>query len=40
MQEAKRKDAEFAEKVKNINLDTAHVGAKPQNYKKTRRRCH
>ncbi|EMX9223692.1 TPA: hypothetical protein U2L64_004070 [Citrobacter koseri] len=34
MQEAKRKDAEFAEKVKNINLDTADVGAKPQNYKK------
>uniref|UniRef100_UPI0035C67D96 hypothetical protein n=1 Tax=Serratia quinivorans TaxID=137545 RepID=UPI0035C67D96 len=34
MQEAKKKDAEFAEKVKNINLDTADVGSKPVNYKK------
>ncbi|MER2945750.1 hypothetical protein [Serratia bockelmannii] len=34
MQEAKRKDAEFAEKVRNINLETADVGAKPSNYKK------
>lgn len=33
MQEAKRKDAEFAEKVKNINLETADVGAKPKEYK-------
>lgn len=33
MQEAKRKDAEFAEKVKNINLDTADVGVKPKDYK-------
>ncbi|EGT5762269.1 hypothetical protein ACKTG8_003206 [Cronobacter sakazakii] len=32
MQEAKRKDAEFAEKVKNINLDTADVGVKPKDY--------
>lgn len=34
MQEAKRKDAEFAEKVRNINLETADVGSKPSNYKK------
>ncbi|HHH0485780.1 TPA: hypothetical protein ACPZO0_002151 [Yersinia enterocolitica] len=34
MAEAKRKDAEFAEAVKNINLDTADVGVKPSNYKK------
>lgn len=33
MAEAKRKDAEFANAVKNINLDTADVGAKPSNYK-------
>lgn len=32
--EAKRKDAEFAEAVRNINLDTADVGSKPKNYKK------
>ncbi|CAI1532463.1 Uncharacterised protein [Serratia grimesii] len=34
MQEAKRKDAEFAEKVRNINLETEDVGTKPSNYKK------
>ncbi|CNG79202.1 hypothetical protein [Yersinia frederiksenii] len=34
MAEAKRKDAEFADAVKNINLDTADVGVKPSNYKK------
>lgn len=33
MAEAKKKDAEFAEKVRNINLETADVGAKPKNYK-------
>lgn len=33
MAEAKKKDAEFAEKVRNINLDTADVGAAPKNYK-------
>ena len=33
MQEARRKDAEFAEKVKNINLETADVGVKPKGYK-------
>lgn len=30
---AKKKDAEFAEKVKNINLETADTGSKPNNYK-------
>jgi len=35
MQEAKRKDDEFSEKVKNINLDTADAGSKPSKYKKT-----
>ena len=34
MEEAKRKDAEFAEKVRRINLETADVGSKPNNYKK------
>ncbi|AJJ69510.1 Uncharacterised protein [Yersinia pseudotuberculosis] len=34
MAEAKRQDAEFEKAVKNINLDTADVGAKPKNYKK------
>lgn len=34
MQEAKRSDDEFAEKVRNINLETADVGTKPSNYKK------
>ncbi|MBN3071168.1 hypothetical protein H4F33_03345 [Pectobacterium brasiliense] len=34
IQDAKRKDAEFAEKVKNINLETSDVGSKPSNYKK------
>lgn len=33
MQEAQRKDAEFAEKVRNINLNTADVGSKPVEYK-------
>ncbi|WP_416413760.1 hypothetical protein [Pantoea sp. App145] len=33
MQEAKRKDAEFAEKVRNINLETADVGIEPKKYK-------
>lgn len=33
MAEAKRKDAEFANAVKNINLETANVGAQPNNYK-------
>ncbi|OKP29417.1 hypothetical protein [Serratia fonticola] len=33
MAEAKRKDAEFANSVKNINLETANVGAQPNNYK-------
>lgn len=33
MQEAKRKDAEFADKVRNINLETADVGARPKDYK-------
>ncbi|GKM35179.1 hypothetical protein NUKP66_22650 [Klebsiella variicola] len=33
MEEAKRKDAEFAEKVRKIDLNTADVGAKPKNYK-------
>ncbi|MGM1347646.1 hypothetical protein [Serratia liquefaciens] len=33
MAEAKRKDAEFANSVKNINLETADVGAAPKNYK-------
>ena len=33
LQEAKRKDAEFAEKVRNINLETADVGSKPTGYK-------
>lgn len=32
--EAKRADAEFAQAVKNINLDTADVGSEPKNYKK------
>jgi hypothetical protein len=33
MAEAKKQDAEFAEKVRNINLETADVGEKPKNYK-------
>ncbi|WP_421531962.1 hypothetical protein [Lelliottia amnigena] len=33
MQEAQKKDAEFAQAVKNINLETADVGSKPTNYK-------
>ncbi|MFI3013095.1 hypothetical protein ACH7BS_18365 [Klebsiella aerogenes] len=33
MEEAKRKDAEFAEKVRKIDLNTADVGVKPKNYK-------
>ncbi len=33
MAEAKRKDAEFAAAVKNINLETADVGEQPKNYK-------
>lgn len=33
MQDAKRKDAEFAEKVRNINVDTEDVGSAPKNYK-------
>lgn len=33
MQQAKRNDAAFTEKVKNINLDTADVGKRPSNYK-------
>lgn len=32
--EAKRADAEFAQAVKNINLDTADVGSEPKSYKK------
>ncbi|WP_174868318.1 hypothetical protein [Pectobacterium polaris] len=33
MAESKRKDAEFAEKVRKIDLNIADVGAKPKNYK-------
>lgn len=33
MAEAKRKDAEFSNAVKNINLETADVGTSPENYK-------
>ncbi|WP_159282412.1 hypothetical protein [Rahnella variigena] len=33
MQLAKKHDQEFAEKVKNINLETADVGHLPKNYK-------
>lgn len=33
MAEAKKHDAEFSEKVRNINLETADVGEKPKNYK-------
>ncbi|MGE6467983.1 hypothetical protein [Serratia proteamaculans] len=33
MAEAKRKDAEFANAVKNINIETADVGEAPKNYK-------
>lgn len=33
MTEAKRKDAEFANAVKNINLESADVGAQPKDYK-------
>lgn len=32
MQEAKKRDAEFEQSVKNINLDTADVGIKPDDY--------
>lgn len=32
MREAQQKDAEFAESVKNINLETADVGNKPENF--------
>lgn len=32
MLDAKRKDAEFAQSVKNIDLETADVGKKPANY--------
>lgn len=34
IQEARRKDAEFADKVRKINLETADVGSKPNGYKK------
>ncbi|EHM37885.1 hypothetical protein HMPREF0454_04619 [Hafnia alvei ATCC 51873] len=33
MADAKRKDAEFANAVKNINLESADVGSMPSNYK-------
>lgn len=33
MQEARKKDAEFAQAVKNINLETADVGSKPENFR-------
>ncbi|MFT1618124.1 hypothetical protein [Enterobacter kobei] len=33
MQEAKKRDAEFAQAVKNINLETADAGSKPDNSK-------
>ncbi|MEX0563093.1 hypothetical protein AB3X30_05505 [Raoultella terrigena] len=32
MQEARKKDAEFSQAVKNINLETADVGSKPSNF--------
>jgi hypothetical protein len=32
MQEAKKRDAEFEQSVKNINLETADVGSKPTDY--------
>lgn len=32
LQEAKKRDAEFAESVRNINLETADVGSKPTEY--------
>ncbi|WJM80441.1 hypothetical protein [Pectobacterium brasiliense] len=32
MQEAQKRDAEFAQSVKNINIETADVGTKPDNF--------
>ncbi|MBK0000287.1 hypothetical protein [Erwinia sp. S38] len=33
MQDARKKDAEFSQAVKNINLETANAGNKPSDYK-------